>query len=119
MVPLIPLDTLALGNCDFMKVDVEGMELEVLKGAAETIARTQPFLYVENDRVTNQVALITHLKSLGYRIWPHQPHLYSSENFFGNPCNVFGEIVSLNLLCTPTRRRHSIHAERLGLTEFS
>ena len=118
MISVIPLDTLALPACDFIKIDVEGMELEVLEGAAETIARAQPILYVENDRAANQAALITYLKSLGYHIWPHQPHLYSDDNFFGNPCNVFGEIVSLNLLCTPMRGRRDIRADRLGLIEM-
>ena len=117
-VPLIPLDSLGLRRCDFMKIDVEGMELDVLQGGAETIARTQPILYLETDRGAGQADVVTHLQSLGYRIWPHQPPLYRRDNYFGNPCNVFGEIVSLNLLCTPTRRRHDLQPENLGLREI-
>lgn len=34
-------------NFDFIKIDVEGMELEVLKGLKETINRCKPKMYVE------------------------------------------------------------------------
>ena len=47
-----------------MKVDVEGMELEVLRGAAQTIQRCKPALFVENDRDEKSAALISyHLQS--------------------------------------------------------
>jgi FkbM family methyltransferase len=32
---------------DFMKIDVEGMEFEVLKGASESILRNKPLIYIE------------------------------------------------------------------------
>jgi FkbM family methyltransferase len=44
---LKPLDEFALADVDFMKIDVEGHEVEVLKGAAETIARSRPMVLVE------------------------------------------------------------------------
>jgi len=49
-VEQITVDSLSLTACHFIKVDVEGMELSVLKGAAQTIRRFEPLLYVENDR---------------------------------------------------------------------
>lgn len=42
-----PLDELVRGRVDFLKIDVEGMEMQVLAGAARLIARDRPFLYVE------------------------------------------------------------------------
>jgi hypothetical protein len=33
-----------------IKVDVDGMELDLLRDALATIHRTRPILYVENDR---------------------------------------------------------------------
>src|SRR5687767_13336929 len=41
-VPVIRLDDQELKRCRLMKVDVEGMELEVLQGAAATIDRLKP-----------------------------------------------------------------------------
>ena len=46
-VPLAPLDDLPVGRVDFMKIDAEGMEMQVLAGAARTIAAQHPILYVE------------------------------------------------------------------------
>jgi FkbM family methyltransferase len=46
-VPLAPLDKLAGGPVDLLKVDVEGMEMQVLAGAEGLIARNRPWLFVE------------------------------------------------------------------------
>ncbi len=51
-VPLQTLDALAstgapLGRIDFIKIDVEGHECEVLEGAQSTIERDRPRLFVE------------------------------------------------------------------------
>jgi FkbM family methyltransferase len=37
----------AISKLDFMKIDVEGMELDVMHGAAETLRRFHPMLYFE------------------------------------------------------------------------
>jgi len=41
------LDTLAIGRVDFIKIDVEGFELEVLKGMGRTLELYHPILYIE------------------------------------------------------------------------
>lgn len=46
-VPLISIDSLELKRVDFIKIDVEKMELEVLKGAENTIAHCKPVLVIE------------------------------------------------------------------------
>ena len=47
-VPLVTLDSLNMPACRMIKIDTEGMELEVLKGAKALIERCRPLLYVEN-----------------------------------------------------------------------
>ncbi len=46
-VPLATLDGFALADVGFIKIDVEGSELDVIAGAARTIARDRPHLLVE------------------------------------------------------------------------
>lgn len=46
-VPIHTLDEYNLTNVSLIKIDVEGMEPEVLKGAANTIDQFHPVLYVE------------------------------------------------------------------------
>lgn len=77
------------------------MELQVLEGAKNTIARLGPFLYVENDRDEMSKELIQWLLSAGYRLYWHLPPLFSADNFFANPENVFGSLISANMLAVP------------------
>jgi FkbM family methyltransferase len=103
-VRVITIDSLNLEQCNFIKADVEGMEEKVLRGAEQTIGRLRPILYVENDREPKSQSLCEYIYSLGYSIHPHMPRLYNPNNFNQNPYNVYGNIVSKNLLCWPQER---------------
>ena len=103
-VPLVTIDSLGLAACHFMKIDVEGMEQAVIRGAAETIRRHRPVLYVENDREEHARALVAQLEALGYRLHWHLPAYFNPDNFAHNPKNVFGNIASRNMLCLPAKR---------------
>jgi FkbM family methyltransferase len=100
-VTVVTLDQLGLARVCLIKIDVEGMELDVLTGARATLARCRPMLYVENDRADKAEALVARLTADGYRMWWHLPPLYNPDNFLGNPQNVFGNIVSFNMVCLP------------------
>ncbi len=100
-VPTMPLDEVATPSCHFIKIDVEGMESEVIAGAEKTIAKWRPMLYVENDRVEKSAALIEQIMALDYRLYWHLPRLFNSRNYFGATENVFGNLVSANMLCIP------------------
>ena len=95
------IDSLHLTRCRFMKIDVEGMESAVLRGAIATIERCRPILYIEDDRPTQSAALHALLRSLRYAAWRHRPPYFNPHNFAGQADNVFHNIVSDNLLCVP------------------
>jgi FkbM family methyltransferase len=46
-VPARPIDAFEFSDVDFIKIDVEGLELEVVQGARQTILRSRPVLLVE------------------------------------------------------------------------
>jgi FkbM family methyltransferase len=48
-VACVPLDSM-IEPVDFVKIDVEGHEFEVLRGAAELLRRHRPILLVETDK---------------------------------------------------------------------
>ena len=104
VVQILPLDALTLPGCHFIKIDVEGMEREVIAGAQRLIAKWRPLLYVENDRQDRSAALIAALLALDYRLYWHLSTLFNAGNFFGSTENVFGRIVSVNMLCIPKER---------------
>jgi FkbM family methyltransferase len=107
-VRVTTIDSLALEACGLIKVDVEGWEAEVLKGAAETIARCRPILYVENDRRDRQGELIDLIAGMGYRQYWHTPPLFSPDNFNGVPQDIFGPVASCNMLCIPRERPEGV-----------
>lgn len=111
-VPVFPLDDLRLRVCHFIKIDVEGMELEVLKGAQALIRACRPVLYVENDREDKSEDLLRHLDGLEYELYWHTPLLYNPDNFFHNPENIFANIGSHNMLCLPKEGGHCIQGFR-------
>jgi FkbM family methyltransferase len=100
-VPVRTLDSLDLGACDFIKIDVEGMELDVLLGATKTIERFHPVLYVENDRPAKSFELISRIMEPGYHCWWHLPPLYNPRNWAGETESLWLGACSSNMLCLP------------------
>jgi FkbM family methyltransferase len=107
-VELRTLDSFGLSRLDFLKVDVEGMELQVLQGSDATLRRTRPIMYVENDRADRSQALMDHIVSLGYDLWWHFPAMFNKDNFAGEANDIFPGIVSVNLLCIPNERHMDV-----------
>lgn len=68
-VPLISIDSLGLSRIDYVKIDCEGMELEVLNGAIESIKSEKPILQIEIIK-SNPQEIIDLLKPFGYEIFP-------------------------------------------------
>lgn len=111
-VLLRTLDSLALPRCHFLKADVEGMEVEVLQGAVETIRRHRPLLYLENDREARSAELIDLALSLGYRLYWHLPPMFDPANHAGETENIFGGVVSVNMLGVPAERPLEVNGLR-------
>lgn len=101
-VPMVTVDSLVETPINLIKIDVEGFELEVLKGCVDTIKSYSPVLYVENDRIPKSQELIEYIWSLGYDCCWHTPLLFNPDNWLGNSVNVWNkEIASFNMLCGP------------------
>jgi FkbM family methyltransferase len=71
-VPVISLDSLDLPRVDFMKIDVEGMELDVLVGAQKLIEKFRPPIYIEYAK-NNPEVLARALRDYGYQIYVFSP----------------------------------------------
>jgi FkbM family methyltransferase len=101
-------DDLDLPRVDLVKIDVEGMELEVLRGAGRMLAASRPLLYVENDRIDRSEALIRHLLELDYRLYWHLPPLYNPQNYYGDAQNLYPGIVSVNMMAVHRSRAQNV-----------
>jgi FkbM family methyltransferase len=66
LVPKMTLDEFNLPRVDFIKIDIEGMEMEALAGARETIKKYRPILLIEKIKTDNR-QLEHWLRDNGYR----------------------------------------------------
>lgn len=97
------LDSFNFKHIGFIKLDVEGYELQVLQGGTKTILRDKPIMYIEDDRSEKSWELREYIKQLGYSIEEHKPTLYREKNFFGLKKNIWTphNFASHNLICIP------------------
>jgi FkbM family methyltransferase len=102
-VSVVTLDefpqTADLERLDLLKVDAEGSELAVLRGAQALICRLRPILFVENNNPANADALIQHIRDLEYT-----PYWFCTERFQRDNYNRVGWKVAghdTNMVCVP------------------
>lgn len=66
-VEIKKLDSFNYTNIDFIKIDVQGFELQVLEGAIKTLKLNKPILCIEEDEPNNS-SLFEFLKDLDYEV---------------------------------------------------
>lgn len=69
-IPMATLDSFGFVDVDFIKIDVEGLEASVVKGAEDTIRRCRPVMVVEQKGEDARMGLkkdgaLTWLQSIG------------------------------------------------------
>lgn len=82
LTPVVRLDALGLNRLDFLKLDIEGMEIEALRGARALLEEHLPWCWIEYWKVGAQ-AIMEEFSNLDY---------------------TFYHIDALNLLCVPLSR---------------
>lgn len=118
-VAVMALDDLALDRCALLKIDVEGMELEVLQGAHRLLMECAPHLYFEQASDRNRGAIFALLRGLGYRLYWHVANPFNRANFNGARDNLFGGACETNVLAVPAGSRRRLDPSRFGLIEVS
>lgn len=66
-VRVATVDTEELGDCEFMKLDVQGAEASVWRGAVALLERCQPVVYFEVEG--DERGAVEFLERLGYKVW--------------------------------------------------
>ncbi len=77
-------DALAQRRVDFLKIDVEGMELQVLAGLQQTIATWRPPIFIEIEN-RNAEAFLAWTERQGYRIGRRFRRYEVNENYLALP----------------------------------
>ncbi len=79
-IPMRTIDTLEISPVHFIKIDVEGHELEVLKGAVETLDRENPIVFVEIHEKGLIQPIIDLMEGHGYIAQEHITVCMPDEN---------------------------------------
>jgi FkbM family methyltransferase len=107
MILVDTIDSKEFASISVLKIDVEGMEEQVLMGAWESIKKFQPFVYMECNQKGKQASLINFMeKEFGYKCWWDMPPIFRPSNFFKNPvCPWAGNPITQNLICVPSAQQ--------------
>ncbi len=89
-VRALTIDSLQLGSCTLMKIDVEGFEDLVISGAKRTIKRLSPVIYAECNSIENGLKTFGIMRELGYEVRMHVVDAFNHNNFLGLTKNIFG-----------------------------
>lgn len=100
-VEVFPLDSLDLTTCRLVKIDVEGMEDEVLTGMSTTIERCEPILAVECNGLDDGLAILLSRDWSRYEAYLVRSGVFNPSNYRNEPINIFGPAQETLILFVP------------------
>lgn len=102
------IDNIVQKKVSLIKVDVEGMEERVLRGAQQSIQKYKPYIFVENNFCSKSTfwdhgdEFFRWIEALGYNCFWYCTRGFNPDNFFRNPVNKIGEGGDINMICVPS-----------------
>ena len=114
-VKIIKLDDfLHIDRCNFIKIDVELMEMDVLKGAKKFLNKYKPILWIENHQIfPNKIN--KYLLENDYTSYWACTKMFNRKNYFINDRDIYNNICTINTLAIPDNK--IIDHNFLGLTK--
>jgi FkbM family methyltransferase len=88
-IPVIPLDDLCRAQVALIKLDIEGMELDALRGAHQLIARHQPVIFFEQNSTARLHETHDYLTGAGYRLFWLETQPFNRSNFRREDDNIW------------------------------
>ena len=90
-VEMTTLDSYGFDQVDLLKADVEGMELDVLNGAADTIERCKPVVFLEMNTLASAVRILDWAIARNYKMFGIILSAFNAQNFKYESENIFGD----------------------------
>jgi FkbM family methyltransferase len=116
---VIALDELHLPRCELVKIDAEGMELEVMFGAIRTIERFRPVIYFEQTSERSFLQTFEFLQDISYDAFWHVADPFNRNNLRGDSHNIFGGTREVMVLALPRGKRNGLEKSGFVLDEIS
>jgi len=106
------LDSLQLPACHFIKIDVEGAELAVIKGAGNVLKNLRPTVLFEQNNDKAFESILQYLHHAGYKCYWSVTRIYSALNIHNSQDDYTEGETEVNVLAVP--REHVFrHKETL------
>jgi FkbM family methyltransferase len=81
-IPVVTLDSLCRGQTvSFIKLDIEGMELDALRGGRELIAQCRPVIFFEQNSTVRLSETYDYLTGFGYQMFWLETQPFNRNNF--------------------------------------
>ncbi|AEG91956.1 FkbM family methyltransferase [Ramlibacter tataouinensis] len=113
------LDDLAIDRLDFIKLDAEGMEADVLAGARRTLAHQRPLLFAECNDLERGSRTLAACIALGYRVYGVLSPAFNPANLRGQNENMFGDAVEASLLAVAPEKQDMLRTIADQLTPIA
>jgi FkbM family methyltransferase len=104
IVELITVDQLALNRCDLIKIDAEDMEINVLRGAQQTLRSMRPFVSAECNSLEYGWSVVEFFKNKQYYTFILNAPSYNSANFRQDARNFLGDGRETSLILVPAEK---------------
>jgi hypothetical protein len=106
------LDDLELEQLTLLKTNDVERGASVIDGAAQTLWRSRPSLFMAAADGTALRALSQRVREFGYRTWSVSTALFNPDNFNRRSENVFGHAAALALLAIPEESGVDVSLDR-------
>jgi FkbM family methyltransferase len=104
----LSIDSLDLSRVDFVKIDVEGMESDVVSGALETLRRCAPFIFFEVNSIQGAIDTLAVMKESQYLYFGLVSGAFNPNNFLGVADDIFGGGSECGILAVPQNRHGEV-----------
>jgi FkbM family methyltransferase len=112
------LDDFTFERLDFIKIDAEGMEAEVIRGATQTLATHRPVLFAECNDLADGGLTLQICLDMNYTVFGALSEAFNIDNFKQRSENIFGLASEASLIAIPNENA-AIVGQRLDLTKFA
>lgn len=102
------IDDYCFPNVHLLKIDVEGMEYDVLCGAKKTINQSRSLIWLELNSIEVGNKILEWANDAGYNVFGHLAPSYNPDNFNNNTLDIFGEAIESSLLLVPAEKQNEV-----------
>src|SRR5260370_33449794 len=110
-IDVTTIDKLGIKCCDLIKIDVESMEVNVLKGARQSLRAARPIVFAECNSLEHGWPVVEFAAEEGYSAYVVNVLAYNPDNFRGSRNNSFGSAREVGLVLIPTDQFRTVEEQ--------